>query len=114
MERWVFNTGPFAIRLHHWTASDDDRALHDHGWWFWTLVLKGGYTDISDTGHDHLHVGSSRFRPALHTHTVRVDPGGCWSLLITGRKSRDWGFWVDGKWMRMRRYFRAHGHHPCD
>jgi hypothetical protein len=77
------------------------------------VMLKGGYTDISGDGDDRLRTGSIRYRPALHTHTVRVDEGGCWTLLITGRKSRDWGFWINGQWLRMRRYFRAYGHHPC-
>lgn len=128
LKRWVLQFGRFSIRLHHWRASDDARALHDHPWWFLTLVLKGGYRDISApnprdwdwennlwaTHTQHLRPGSIRFRPALHTHTVQVDPGGCWTLLLTGPHSRDWGFWVDRQWKRMRRYFKEHGHHPCE
>lgn len=125
MRRWVFNVGPGSIRVHHWTASDDPRATHDHPWWFLTCVVRGGYTDISqadgwldtDDGsrhEDHLHPGSVRFRRALHAHTVRVDPGGCWTIMLTGRHVRDWGFYIDGTWKRMRRFFREHGHHPCE
>lgn len=153
LRRWVLNLGRLgSIRLHHWYASDDDRALHDHPWWFATLVLKGGYADVSEPRDsvsrefgvcpwclgsgdddanpglrcapcrgggrfrvvDHLLAPTIRFRSAHHTHTVQVDPGGCWTLMLTGPHERDWGFWVDGTWMRMRRYFRDHGHHPCD
>jgi hypothetical protein len=128
MKRWVFQAGRFSIRLHHWRASDDPRYLHDHPWWFITIVLKGGYGDVSSpkpaeeniaenlwVRHtERLRPGSIRYRPAHHTHTVQVDPGGAWTLLITGPHSRDWGFWVDGTWKRMRKYFKEHGHHPCE
>jgi hypothetical protein len=123
MERWLLQLGKFSLRLHHWIASDDDRHLHDHPWWFITFVLKGGYTDVYDPRFemgsdrrykDRLKRGSLRYRPAHHTHTVQVNEGGCWTFLLTGPKIRDWGFWVNGVWKRQRKYFREHGHHPCE
>lgn len=63
---------------------------------------------------DYVRAPAVRFRPARHAHTVQVDPGGAWTLIITSRHMRDWGFWVDGQWKRMRKYFREHGHHQCD
>lgn len=133
LRRWVFNFGPVgSIRVHHWTGSDDDRALHDHPWWFLTFVLKGGYTDVSSTTpvaldsmiedrhvyagivHDHLRAPVVRYRPALHAHTVQVDEGGCWTVMLTGPWERDWGFYTREGWVRMRRYFKRYGHHPCD
>jgi hypothetical protein len=123
----VYNFGPFAIRLHHFFSSDEDH-VHDHPWWFVTLVLKGMYYDMvpcpacgSDevpdpfceschgTGKivgDVMRPGTVRFRPALHKHQVVTT--GVWTLIISGRKSRDWGFWVGQKWMRQRKYFRKH------
>lgn len=32
-----------SLKLHIILRSDDDRALHDHPWTFWTLMLSGGY-----------------------------------------------------------------------
>jgi hypothetical protein len=119
MRRWVFNFGRLgSIRVHHWTASDDQRHAHDHSWNFVTICLWGSYTDVSwdDNGletRDRLHVGSVRWRPATHRHTVQVPAGGCWTLLLCTRPVRDWGFWVDGQWKRVRKYFKDHGHHPC-
>lgn len=112
MRRWVLDLGLFAVRFHRWTASDDARAFHDHPWWFLTLVLWGGYTDVSPSGRDRLSVGSIRFRPASHRHTVEVDRL-TWTMLITGAPRRRWGFWVDGKLRRRDKYFAVHGHHPC-
>lgn len=111
--RWVADFDWFSIRLHHWIASDDDRAFHDHPWWFLTLVLRGGYTDRSDTGDDALSFGSIRFRRAQHKHTAVVNQGGCWTLLLCGPESREWGFWVNGKFRKRNKFFFEHGHHPC-
>lgn len=110
--RWTLTLFGRTLRLHHWVASDDQRYQHDHGWWMLVLVLRGGYTDRS-TSDDRLGPGSIRFRAATHTHTVVVDKGGCWSLLLTGRKTRNWGFYVRGKMIRPLRYFSRFGHHPC-
>jgi hypothetical protein len=113
LHRWVLDFGPFALRLHRWRSSDDARAFHDHPWWFLTLVLWGGYTDVSPAGRDRLGVGSIRFRRSHHQHTVEIAHDPTWTLLITGRPSRRWGFWPNGKLMKRDKYFAVHGHHPC-
>lgn len=114
MQRWVFNFGFFSIRFHRWFSSDDDRHFHDHPWWYLTLVLRGGYTDVSPAGEDVLRTGSIRWRSALHRHTVKVNAGGCWTLMLTGPEVRRWGFWVNGKLKMVWRYFFDYGHHPCE
>src|SRR6266699_3045226 len=112
--RWRFDTRRGSVRLHHWIGPDDERAFHDHPWWFGTVVLKGGYTDHLPNGDDHVRGGSVRYRPALHQHTVLPDAGGAWTLLITGPKIRPWGFWFDGKFLKANKWFAVFGHHPCD
>lgn len=107
-----------SFRLHHWLFGDDPRYKHDHSWNFWTIVLWGGYTDISIDEHgneirEHLSAGSIRYRSAVHTHTVAVDAGGCWTLVIAGPMIRKWGFWVGKKHKKPTKYFIEHGHHPC-
>jgi hypothetical protein len=114
MRRWVADFGRFAVRLHRWEASDDKRAFHDHPWWFLTLVLRGSYVDVSPSGRDLLTAGSVRFRPANHKHTVEIQTPGTWTLLVTGRPSRRWGFWIGDRLIRRDKYFATHGHHPCD
>jgi hypothetical protein len=127
--RYIINFGPFAIRLHNWLGDDDHRAYHDHPYWFLTIVLKGGYTDVSpkketweyplDTPievvhKDILRIGSIRFRPAEFKHSVQDVIPGTWTLLISGKPSRRWGFWVGGKLIKRDKYFAVYGHHPCD
>jgi len=118
--RWWLSLGPLgSLRLHDWIRSDDKRAKHDHPSDFVTLVLRGAYTDLGRDGDERMTPGTVRYRRAEHTHTVAVDPGGCWTLLWFGPKRRDWGFWTTNKlgvmrWWRSRKYFAEHGHHPCD
>lgn len=112
--RWRIETPVGSIRLHHWLKPDDDRAFHDHPWWFLTLVLRGGYTDHSPDGEQPVNAGSIHCRPALHRHTVVPYPGGAWTLILTGPKSRAWGFWLDGKFRKANKWFATFGHHPCD
>ena len=114
VRRWRIDLPFGSIRVHHWLSHDDPRAVHDHPWWFLTFVVKGGYTDFTPGGKEHLRPGSIRYRPAPHQHTVVPDPGGCWTILITGRSLRKWGFWPKGKFIRANKFFLTYGHHPCD
>lgn len=116
MRRWVLNLGFVSIRLHRWYFGDDPRAHHDHQWNFVTIVLRGSYVDITPQGRELLKAGAIRFRRAEHRHTV--DTKGCVTLLITGPKVREWGFFYRTKGGKSRfykhnKYFYINGHHPC-
>lgn len=88
------------VYLHKFMRDDDDRALHDHPWWFVSVMLWGSYLEWRP---DQLHAGAIRprrrgwlsavFRFAEDRHRVTLDRGPCWTLVITGPKSREWGFW---------------------
>src|ERR1700756_1815271 len=43
--RWRLELPFGSVRVHHWLGPDDHRALHDHPWWFLTIVLKGSYSE---------------------------------------------------------------------
>jgi hypothetical protein len=114
--RWILNFGLFTIRLHHWVKSDDLRYPHNHPWWFITLVLKGHYLDVTNDGPyggEHMWAGKCRFRPADHSHKVKVLMP-TWTLLLTGPNVHKWGFFVDGKFKKANKYFFEQGHHPCE
>lgn len=113
LRRWYIETPLFSVRLHHWLSGDDSRANHDHPWWFVTLVLRGGYTDYSPDRAERMTASKIAFRCATHRHTVVVDPGGCWTILLTGPQSRRWGFWVKNKFVRSNKYFLKWGAHQC-
>ncbi len=88
------------LYLHEFLRDDDDRALHDHPWWFVSIMLKGMYNEIRENGHRGQVRGApsiayrratDRHRVVLETRDGKVVP--CWTIVITGPKVRDWGFW---------------------
>jgi hypothetical protein len=93
----------FNVYLHHIKRDDDDRALHDHPWWNISIILKGGYDEITPTGRKLRRAGSVVFRRATTAHRLAlpVINGGityCWSLFITGPRIREWGFHCPQGW----------------
>jgi hypothetical protein len=110
MRRWYIipRNRWFNIYLHNIVRSDDDRALHDHPWWNLSVVLKGGYwevrpLDATDPSGVTISTwrspGSLVLRRATAAHRLAIPTGGsCWSLFITGRKVREWGFWCPQGW----------------
>lgn len=98
------------IYLHKFLRDDDDRALHDHPWPSLSIILKGGYIE-------HLPEDRKRYcrrwavipRSATHRHRIELYKGcwifpekglpvqqevmPAWTIFITWRKIREWGFW---------------------
>ncbi|WP_235631105.1 hypothetical protein [Mycobacteroides abscessus] len=107
------------IYLHKFLRDDDDRALHDHPWWFVSLMLWGQYVEVTDEGRSvrsapepwRLFWGDRplAFRRGTWRHRVELVPVAthsnqfiarrdqrklpCWTLIVTGRRVRLWGFW---------------------
>lgn len=87
----------FNVYLHRFLRSDDDRALHDHPWWWLSWLLWGEYTEHTiDAGGIHRRriytQGSIRARGPRSAHRVELHDGPCWTLFVTGPRVRDWGF----------------------
>lgn len=117
LKRWVLVINGYSIRIHHWLASDDLRHQHDHAWDYIAFIFRGFYLEHVDGDVLVRKPGSITHYKAEHSHMVEINPSvGCWSLLITGRPRRDWGFYVPGreKLMRPLRYFSRYGHHECE
>lgn len=89
------------IYLHKFQKDDEDRALHDHPWWFISIMLKGSYREITGRLSPNFvdrSAPSLCFRPATHQHRVVLPvingkKKPCWTILITGSVQRTWGFW---------------------
>lgn len=95
------------IYLHKFLKDDDDRALHDHPWWFVSLMVWGGYFEHSElerntwkTFTKHRTAPSIAFRRPTDRHRIELErtpvlnkPIPCWTIVVTGPKSRAWGFW---------------------
>jgi len=107
--RWyVIPRNPWLnVYVHKFMRSDDDRALHDHPWWFVSLMLRGGYVEISETAEGNLtalsriapdwsrlwvHRGlgwrALAFRRATYRHRVKLIPAVEHSNPFIGRRDR--------------------------
>nr|WP_234797011.1 hypothetical protein [Mycobacteroides chelonae] len=84
------------IYLHKFLRSDDDRALHDHPWWFVSLILKGRYHEVTEGLVRRRHSGSVAFRRAEWRHRVVLLHGTCEPCRGTGV---GYGKVPDGRWM---------------
>lgn len=114
MERWwLFRLFPMyghyawlSARVHHILRSDYDRALHDHPWWYITIILKGGYWEVTPKGTKWYGPGRIRFARAKSQHRLVVPKGeDAWTLFIHGPKSRDWGFQIsETEWVYWKDY----------
>ena len=95
--------------LHVFHRSDADE-LHDHPWPFWTLLLWRGYREHTPTGNRRVWPGMLLFRPATWAHRVELIRGRrAVSLVLMGRRVREWGFFTPSGWQAWRAYFAEKG-----
>ena len=97
--RWILYVGNRTLRLHRFYRGDDVRAPHDHPWPFWTFPLCRGYAEwVPDpkTGamlRNWVPGWRWSYRPSSYQHVVIDPPKPFYTIVITGRKDRGWGFW---------------------
>ncbi|VBA62307.1 hypothetical protein [Mycobacterium attenuatum] len=88
----------FNCYLHHFVGSDDP-VPHDHPWPFVSLIISGRYMEVTSAGRTLRRTGSIAYRPAAYRHRVELiqNTNGretpCWTLVFTGPRRRQWGFW---------------------
>ncbi len=95
------------VYLHQFLRDDDDRALHDHPWFWCSIILSGAYAEqtIAAGGIHRRRIRralSIRFGTPWGAHRVELlrapaehgddIPRPCWTLFITGPRMRTWGF----------------------
>ncbi|MGN6107710.1 MAG: hypothetical protein ACTHU0_21555 [Kofleriaceae bacterium] len=110
------------VYLHRFHRSDEDPELHNHPWrWAVGLILAGGYreerrgeggrVEVRDVGPGAVNV--------IHGdtfHRVELLDGECWTLFLTGSRTKEWGFWcrATGAFTPWREFIRAKGLVPFD
>lgn len=112
---------PWNIRLHWIRRPDADDHMHDHPWNARTIILRGGYTEhrlVDDTPkpeyllHPALKVevrtrlpgDTAKINFGQYHKIERIQPGGAWTLFISGPYQGTWGFLVDGAKVQWRKY----------
>ena len=126
--------GP-SLRYHVFYNSDEDRALHDHPWTFWTFPLNDyleTYWNEEDQVRLQRLVHSFRLhkRPHGFKHVVMTleptvvkygqdgvgivrDKKPTRTFVLTGPKRSSWNFWKDGRKYPWRQWINKMGLPPC-
>jgi hypothetical protein len=105
-----------ALYLHNMLGPDAGRDRHDHPWNFRSKVLAGGYVEEVQSEGQVLMIprlaGDYDFRPAEWLHRVSYVLPNTWTLVLCGRREREWGFLVDSgmglRWVREDVYRRMY------
>lgn len=115
LRRFIFlKTRRFSIYLHKILA-DDDICLHDHPWSFISVMLWGKYREMRRTcwlfdyeekeSEEERSAPSVAYRPYPSPHRISlIDNKPCYTLVFTGSKVRDWGFYTKKGWIHQKKY----------
>lgn len=109
----ILQTPMFGIYLHDLNLPDADRDPHDHPWNFYSVILRGGYTERY---YPHPTATLKNYRVQvwkrwsihrmgrLRAHQIdSVEPKTI-SLIFVGRRARNWGFHTPTGWVPWEEY----------
>lgn len=110
----IVQTPWFGVYLHDIYEPDGDRHPHDHPWTFWSFILRGGYTERFHP-YPHVHPNlcvreQSWKRFSIHkmkrdtAHRIVDAAPGLKTLIITGPRRGNWGFYTEQGWMQWQEY----------
>lgn len=122
LDRWGVEAEKLGgIFVHKMSAPDPGFDLHDHPWWFASLIIAGGYTEerapsrraprlaelheafpeiIAGGYTEERRRWSVRFLRLDEAHRI-VDLDGrvCWTIVVHGPNVRRWGFFLPTGWV---------------
>ena len=113
LNRWtLLSIGEtFKIYLHQFVGDDWAIDPHDHPKRFISIGLKGWYyEDVYNKNGGLIRLKKHkapwlRTFPATHVHRIRASEcGNCWTLVITLKPTREWGFIRLGVWHEWKHY----------
>lgn len=123
LDRWGIGDDRIGrVLLHRMNAPDPGVDLHDHPWWFVSIVLWGGYTELRAETRDasqwariaeaaavptvrrgfeeERRPGSVRVMRLDECHTItELRRRRSWTLVVGGPRRRRWGFYLPDGWM---------------
>ena len=88
----LLGTPWLTVYLHRLNAPNWHPDCHDHPWTFLAILIRKGYLERINGKDFRRRPGSILYRPAETSHNVITPYGTSWSIIITGRKRREWGF----------------------
>lgn len=123
LDRFGIGTRWFGVYVHRIVDADPGLDLHGHPWPFVSLVLQGGYTEeaidareaplCAEIG-EHFDrprgeerewsAGTVHRMPLTIAHRITQVRPHTWTLVLRGRKSRSWGFYLPTGFVDQRCY----------
>lgn len=103
LDRWVLaDLGERRVYLHRFRF-DDPEEPHNHPRTFVSLLFWGSYDEevLTENGRlekQTLRAPYLRRFPPEHAHRI-VRCAGAWSLVVVGRRRKDWGFRSGDQWV---------------
>lgn len=97
--------GRIRVYLHKFVGDDWAIDLHDHPKRFVSIGISGRYTEHRPGGLtvEYTAPWVRQFGPThRHRLTGPTQASPCWTMVIVGPPVRDWGFWVQGKFVDWR------------
>lgn len=98
------------VYFHMQVRSDPERPLHDHPWDNTSVILSGGYDELTDAGFGpncipypamrKLRKGDVCHRVAEEAHRLLLPADFTYTLTLfsTGPVRREWGFYFPNRW----------------
>ena len=133
MHRWhlVRKHGVRNLYLHKYLGSDDDRALHDHPWASWSILLWGNLYEVTQIEVKANGTKTSekrevvkriwplipKYRSAEYSHRLILKGNKALTLFLTGKKNREWGFHCPKGWVHWTKFTDEKGNQTgsgCD
>ncbi len=112
MHRWyvIPRNKYFNIYLHQYWGDDADEATHDHPWKSWSLCLNGVIKEAVGKyppfRNRLIVAGDFVYRSETFAHKLSIPPQNSapWTLFITWRTVRQWGFYCPKGWKHWKEF----------
>lgn len=111
LRRWFLRRKPgsWNLYLHRYDGSDDDRALHDHPWSSLSILLWGRLEEQTKSGKFRIWPLLPKYRSAEYTHQIHLKSHRAYTLFLTLRKQREWGFHCPKGWVHWKQFTDSSG-----
>jgi hypothetical protein len=110
MLRWWLlpRNDTFNVYYHRILRNDEDRALHDHPWPSFSIMMLGSVREITPEGARFIDKGQCVYRGPDFAHRLELIGGiPAETLFITGPRVREWGFHCPKGWVGWRDFVDA-------
>jgi hypothetical protein len=116
LERFYILKTPWVEAMIHRFHLSDEEVLHDHPWASCSVILETGYEEfVYENGETKSYFRPAGYigtRKATDLHRVQLaegTKGKVWTLFITFKRVRKWGFLTEQGWVPFDQYLKKRG-----